>query len=322
MNDAVDDVIVADSSPTIGDRLRLAREAKKLTIAEVAAQLRLPQKTIIHLEEQQWERLHGRIYARGYFSGYVKFLGLPFEEMLAIFNLEYKSSKADTVYQQNNKKPISSFSSLLLLSIIFGACWFSYQYWLTSRVVEIEVSPETPVLQHSPEQQDFDAFSDSVVEPLLPEESQQAQDDLYPVTEIIEQQQIDAEQSVGSIIEQKIIAVVPEIDIEQQEIDNATEQVAVSTIDSEIETIESNQQATLELVFSQDCWVEVSDAQSNILLNKTMQATEMIVLSGIAPLSVLLGNASAVLVKFNDLAFDIAPFIQGDVARFSVGVEL
>ena len=86
-----DDNVVADTVLTVGQQLKQAREAKKITISEVAAQLRLTKDSIIYLEKNQWDKLHGRAYARGYLSSYVNFLALPKDELLAAFNIEYKT---------------------------------------------------------------------------------------------------------------------------------------------------------------------------------------------------------------------------------------
>lgn len=76
----------------VGETLRAAREAKKLSISEVSSQIRLLSGRLESLESGDWDELYGRTYARGYFISYVKFLGLNEDEMLAAFNKEFSSS--------------------------------------------------------------------------------------------------------------------------------------------------------------------------------------------------------------------------------------
>jgi cytoskeleton protein RodZ len=76
----------------VGETLRAAREAKKLSISEVSSQVRLLSGRIESLESGEWDELYGRTYARGYFISYVKFLGLNEDEMIAAFNREFTST--------------------------------------------------------------------------------------------------------------------------------------------------------------------------------------------------------------------------------------
>ena len=52
-----------------------------------------------------------------------------------------------------------------------------------------------------------------------------------------------------------------------------------------------------------------------------MKKDDSIILNGRTPMSVMLGRASAVEVKFNDELFDASPYTQRDVARFTLGAE-
>ena len=53
-----------------------------------------------------------------------------------------------------------------------------------------------------------------------------------------------------------------------------------------------------------------------------MTAGKILVLAGQPPLAVLLGHAAGVTVKYNDEKIDTTAYVKGDVARFSLGVEL
>ncbi|MDQ7073005.1 MAG: helix-turn-helix domain-containing protein [Gammaproteobacteria bacterium] len=123
-------------SPTVGERLQVAREAKKITITEVVAQLRLTKETIVYLESDQWDKLHGRPYARGYFSNYVTFLGLPHDEMLALFNLEYTTTEPSidgfkrTEPVKDDGVGLGWLKAVFVLALIGAVAWYAYQCWL------------------------------------------------------------------------------------------------------------------------------------------------------------------------------------------------
>jgi cytoskeleton protein RodZ len=61
----------------LGLRLRHAREAAGMTVAEVAEKLRLKSVTVDALEREDFDALGAAIYVRGYFNGYARLVGVP-----------------------------------------------------------------------------------------------------------------------------------------------------------------------------------------------------------------------------------------------------
>ena len=116
--------------PTVGEQLKSAREAKNYTIAEVAAQLRLTREVIRYLETGNWDELHGRAYARGYFVSYVDFLGLDQDELLVEFNAQYKRSpdpvRAANPHQIYEKRRYSLLP-FIILALVLLLLWFAFE---------------------------------------------------------------------------------------------------------------------------------------------------------------------------------------------------
>lgn len=79
--------VVSDSGNDIGpgQRLREAREAAKLTSAEVASRMRLEPYILEMLENDDYEQLHGPTFVRGYLSGYARLLNLPERPILEAY---------------------------------------------------------------------------------------------------------------------------------------------------------------------------------------------------------------------------------------------
>lgn len=67
-----------DHSPdaTVGERLRLAREAKGLTLDEIAGQTRIPVRHLQHIETGDWEALPAITYSIGFVRSYGNLVGL------------------------------------------------------------------------------------------------------------------------------------------------------------------------------------------------------------------------------------------------------
>ncbi len=321
-------------SPTVGERLRLAREAKKVTISEVVAQLRLMKENIVYLESDQWDKLHGRPYARGYFSSYVNFLGLPHAEMLALFNMEYTSKEPsiDGFKRSGNNDQNGAgsawFKSLLLI-ILLAAAWFAYQYWLEMQ--EKTQPSDATIGSISPDSDNEkiinDSFSTSIVErlptvenePLNFAEAEEISATSAVEEPVIEQQITELEVPVPNeladtdeqevIEELKLVQPIKQSQLESNQIS------AFNISEPEIAT----EIKMLIMQFSEDCWVEITDRNNKKLLHKIVLADETVELTGDWPLRVLLGNAAAVVVRYNNAEFDIASHIRSNVARFSVG---
>ncbi|MFN3943523.1 MAG: helix-turn-helix domain-containing protein [Allosphingosinicella sp.] len=67
--------VPGDAVP-IGERLRRAREAKGMTIDEVAAQTRIPTRHLLHIEDGNWQALPAITYSVGFARAYANAVGL------------------------------------------------------------------------------------------------------------------------------------------------------------------------------------------------------------------------------------------------------
>lgn len=64
-----------------GQRLRAAREAAGLSVAEVAERLKMPVRIVESLEAEDWTRLGAPVFIRGQLRSYARLLGLPTESV-------------------------------------------------------------------------------------------------------------------------------------------------------------------------------------------------------------------------------------------------
>jgi cytoskeleton protein RodZ len=75
----------------------------------------------------------------------------------------------------------------------------------------------------------------------------------------------------------------------------------------------------LVLRLKHDSWVEVYDMAGKRLFFNLAKAGQTLALSGTPPFRVILGYARDAEVEYNDAPFDPSPFINKDIARFTVG---
>lgn len=73
--------------PALGQRFRAAREARGLSLPEVAEQIRIRSVYLAAIEEENWNKIGAPVYVRGFLRTYARFLGLDAEEAVAAFNL-------------------------------------------------------------------------------------------------------------------------------------------------------------------------------------------------------------------------------------------
>jgi cytoskeletal protein RodZ len=99
------DFTTESSAPAgIGARLRAAREARGLTLEQVAAQTRIPQRHLVAIEAGDFANLPGRTYAVGFTRTYAKMLGFDQEEAAARVRAEL-DEQSDEAYRPASFEP-------------------------------------------------------------------------------------------------------------------------------------------------------------------------------------------------------------------------
>lgn len=121
------------SQLTTGQIIKAAREAKQISVNDVAQRLLLGKQVINAIEADDYSRIPAQVYAEGYLKAYAQFLQLPVAEVIASFrrsnvyaNTEIKSDIKSQVECSN--PCFSKMSNLLkdhkirlILMLIFAA---------------------------------------------------------------------------------------------------------------------------------------------------------------------------------------------------------
>ena len=80
-SEAMDEELVETDVPTVGERLRAAREEKKLSLEDIAAQTRIPQRHLESIEDGDWDKLPAPTYTIGFAKSYASAVGLDRTEI-------------------------------------------------------------------------------------------------------------------------------------------------------------------------------------------------------------------------------------------------
>jgi cytoskeletal protein RodZ len=77
----MDEELVESDVPTVGERLRAAREEKGLSLEDIAAQTRIPQRHLESIESAEWDKLPAPTYTIGFAKSYASAVGLDRTEI-------------------------------------------------------------------------------------------------------------------------------------------------------------------------------------------------------------------------------------------------
>src|SRR5919206_1753863 len=77
----MDEEQVQAEVPTVGERLKAAREEKGLSLEDIAAQTRIPQRHLESIENADWDKLPAPTYTVGFAKSYAGAVGLDRTEI-------------------------------------------------------------------------------------------------------------------------------------------------------------------------------------------------------------------------------------------------
>ena len=72
----MDEDLLEPDVPTVGERLRAAREEKGLSLDDIAAQTRIPRRHLESIEKAEWDTLPAPTYTTGFAKSYASAVGL------------------------------------------------------------------------------------------------------------------------------------------------------------------------------------------------------------------------------------------------------
>lgn len=285
-----------------GARLRAERESLGVTIREVAETLNLSMSTVEALESNDYERLPGPVFARGYVRAYARLLELAPEELVARYPQEVPvpdvvESTEPPVWEWIRRRPalvlgVAAGVVLLLVALLGMLVW------------PMGNGPEpagTDAVYEEPE------FADTEVMASAPELTAEAE----PAAGGGAPQSGDDAGLDGSLAFLR----------------RAAEPVAAEPTDAEPSSAvpETAQRITefgndrLTFRFAEDCWVEVRSASGVNLYSNLSRAGTTLRLMGEGPFRILLGYAPGVELTFNREAVPLGPHTRNNVATLVLG---
>ena len=143
----IDEPVDEDVYDGIGADMRAERQRRNLSIADVAATLRIQQTYLEALEEGRTDDLPGPTYAIGFLRTYSEFLGLDGEEIIRQFKLEATLTPVERrlVFPEPLEEARRPGLSLALISLLVAGAVYGAWIFLEQRdLVPIEAVAEPP----------------------------------------------------------------------------------------------------------------------------------------------------------------------------------
>lgn len=281
-----------------GERLQKARELRGLSTAQVAQELRLSERYVLAMEADDYGSLPEPAFVRGYMRRYAQLVKLSPDDIVARFDESLGGSQMVELEHRKRRNPLQLLGDLsrrrvnwarimgwisagLIMLVVLGTIFWRVG---TSRPAVAPVT-DTAVPAVVPAPAAPSAMAPMAGSGAVAVGSAPADTLPNPATSSVSTVLPTAAAPAGS-------GVVP--------------QPALAAAD------------TVSLSFSGVSWVSVKDAAGKTLYEGTEQAGESLSLTGVAPLTVSLGNAPQTVLAFNGKVVDLRPSTQGKTATLTL----
>ncbi len=273
-----------------GERLRRAREARRESLSDVAAALKLSRRQVEALESGDYDVLPGPAFVRGFLRNYARHLGLDAASLLADVPVEAAPATTELTPVSNahgdmptddrrySAKPLG-MAVVVLLFAVFAGWYFDWFQARSLNVIGGGAAQPGLAQEESPEEMPSETLplvaSDSAVSPSA------------------------SPAPTAAVSAAPVSAPV------------GTSEGAPA----EKAQIES---AGLVFIFTGDSWVEVRDAAGEIVYTGTGSAGVRRSVQGTGPFSLVIGNAKDVQLEYKGKPIDLVPHTRVSVARLTV----
>ena len=140
-------------SLSIGDRLRQAREAKGLSLEDVASRTRIPIRHLQHIEREEWDALPAITYCVGFVRSYANNVGLDGAELGRELRDRLGGIRARApapeYYQPADPARVPPRSVAIVVAILVVILLLGYLYWRST--LDAEPEPAAGVTLPVPE---------------------------------------------------------------------------------------------------------------------------------------------------------------------------
>lgn len=316
--------IEPDPAESVGAWLARARASYGVEPRDMARHLGLNPTIILALEADDFVRLGAPVFVRGYLSRYSRLLNLPEAQVLERYQRQAGSGQEPpplkVMHPRQRETRVRDLRGVLYLLVVVGVGWTAIRHindldpgrllswWPRGERASVQtpaVKAATATIQTQYPFQPTPAEATREVAPVV------------PVTPVAPSEPAPNAESPST----STIVIAPPSPTVAPGLNGAIPATASAVLEETAGAPgDARSGARLMLQFSDECWVEVKDAQGKVLVNGLMKANTSQSLSGPAPFTVTLGNAPAARIALDDRPVDTAIYVprRGTVSRFTL----
>ncbi|OOZ20845.1 hypothetical protein BOW35_03350 [Solemya velum gill symbiont] len=339
-----DDMFIA-----IGGAFASARKGAGLSVTEAAEKLYVEPYYIDALESEDFSVFESRVFALGYIRKYALLLELDEKEMLdkamALLPETVKDGPTlktppETQFVSERRRPGQGIDiargltwMLLGLAVVTVAVlwWMGF---LPLPGANRDAAVTEPQAQETQLQQSIELDAESQEQEFLsiPEESAELeiliQEDAAEEAELLQEPISDEVLEEESTITAEEMAVIPVEEatlveeaapVEEampEEVMPAEEEIQETALLAEAG--DTSTEVEISLSFSGQCWVDIRNAEGDVLVSGMLRSGTSKIISATPPLSIVLGKSSVVTMLVDGEPYDLTRHSNGGVARFKI----
>ena len=302
--EAVTEVDSAEKTESIGQALKAARLAQVMSVQDIARQLRLSEKQIEAIEDDDHSKFPNQIFLRGFIRNYAKLVREDTKKFSQLLGETFPRTSTQAITFSVDGTPFipvhkKSKGNLIILFIVV----------LVSFLLVYEVYRSGGDDQKTNENIENGTVAETIIQ-LETETEQVPEDNQNQFSSVIK--------SNGSDFN----VLIEEVEIDQQGGDSLDKEQKVETaLEVEDKPVESGGGGgTLRFMFTGESWVEVKDAEGKKIFSQTSPGNTEETVNGSPPFFLTIGNAASVRLLYNDEPVDLIPYTNtnGGVARLSL----
>ncbi|HEY0665293.1 MAG TPA: RodZ domain-containing protein [Gallionella sp.] len=309
---------VVEIGSQVGSRLREARERMGLSIADVAGQIKFAPRQIEALEAGDLERLPEMAFVRGFIRSYAKIVKLDAQELLAALTPMQSTPGDLTPVSVNVPYPDANLAhrhNMIWLALAFVTVLIIV-FVVRSNTDDIEEDVDTRVEMPVTLPEDVQLVSEADANPAQshPEVPAPADDKAKAAAETKAKTPIKETKPVLTTAPAKpAMPTQPKPETSTPEQEATPTQPGAGATQPEADAMQPEAAPRLGAVrieFIEESWLEIKDADENILTSQNYPAGSEARIEGNLPLSVLVGHAPSVRLYYKDSPVDLTPYTR------------
>ena len=327
--------LVDEPTLTLGVLLKKAREKKGASVEDIAAQLHLRPAIVKEIEADNLLAVGAATYVRGYVKNYARAVQADPFEVQACLDKQLQNDEQPSMQSFSRKTTHQARDGRLMALtyiIVFILLALMVLWWFQKSSMETTVDYSQPTVEEVAASAEEAMYDESLVNG---EAALAAQSNDIPlgerIVETIGDHVADNNVADNNSTEQYIASnqdvasedSVTEQPVSEPQVAQASSQVsAVQLLASMVgsQDADTSDAVTSELVLtlSGDCWIKVTDANGNTLIDGLKKSGRDINVTGAEPFAVILGAPQVVNIQLNGTQVSLDQYPSGKVARFSL----